>query len=160
MTRAGAHPFPKQLGVVSQNTFLSKISPQKYEGSLNNGTASMGSSLIGAVNASTGGSKLVGASSLTGNTTNNKNSWLKQGLNNPLAPLISALNSFGDLRLNGTGQSMGGLISNNSIGPDGTVRGVVGAQGMGNGANKSIAVNDGLQSADGKGNSQGSNCIN
>jgi hypothetical protein len=79
MTRAGAHPFPKQLEVVSKNTFLSTIPPQKYEGSLNNGNASMGSSLIGAVNASTGGSKLVGASSLTGNTTNNKNCWFKQG---------------------------------------------------------------------------------
>ena len=59
------------------------------------------------------------------------------------------MNSFGDIRLNGTGQSMGGLLSNTSVNSDGTLRGVVGAQGMSNWANKSLSVQDGLKSQDG-----------
>jgi hypothetical protein len=44
---------------------------------------------------------------------------------------------------------MGGLLSNSSVNPDGSVRGVVGVQGMGDGANKSISVNDGVRVGDG-----------
>ena len=64
---------------------------------------------------------------------------------------FAAIDSFGDLKLNGTGKSMGGLMSNSSVNPDGSVRGVVGVQGMGNGANKSISVNDGVRVGDGNG---------
>uniref|UniRef100_A0A914I513 Uncharacterized protein n=1 Tax=Globodera rostochiensis TaxID=31243 RepID=A0A914I513_GLORO len=100
------------------------------DGTLMNNSAAVHSALVGAVNTTSGGSKMVGASNLESAGTLNK----------------GALNTFGELRLNGTGPGMGGFLSNSSINPDGTPLSAVAISGMEMGGNKSISVNDGINS--------------
>ncbi|KAL3085854.1 hypothetical protein niasHT_039018 [Heterodera trifolii] len=107
------------------------------DGTLMNNSAAMSSALLGAVNTTSGGTKMVGASNLGSSGTQNK----------------GAINTFGNLQMNGTGPSNGGFLSNSSFGPDGSSRAGVAVSGTQMGSNKSITVGDGINSNDRQGSS-------
>ncbi|KAF7636609.1 hypothetical protein Mgra_00004007 [Meloidogyne graminicola] len=89
--------------------------------------------IIGGINSTTGGSRLVGAESLTNSGSG------------------SNINSFGNILMNGSGASNGGIWGNSSINPAGGVQGIIGVQGKSSGANKTVTVDDGIRGVNSNG---------